>query len=314
MNKPTFTMLVGIPGSGKSHWAETHRDELNAVIHSSDAIREELGDINDQSKNDEVFDILHWRVKSDLIAGDNVIYDATNLKRKNRVHMLQHELKDIPCNKICVLFCTPYEFCVANNFARERKVPVHVLVRMYKNFEVPCLQEGWDDIQLVWWNYRYIPGFEYDFVKDLMDWKWISHDNPNHTYSIGDHMISAFCNMSKYMKEYNMDDKRLLIAAAMHDCGKPETKAFINSKEEPCETAHFYQHHTIGSYLSLFYLREMGFSDEDILYTSLLINLHMQPFLSYDKSEKSREKDRRLFGDETLKYVDILHLCDINAH
>lgn len=47
MNKPTFTMMVGLPGSGKSTYAKELADRTNAKLCSSDAIREELtGDIN----------------------------------------------------------------------------------------------------------------------------------------------------------------------------------------------------------------------------------------------------------------------------
>ena len=43
-----FYMMVGLPGSGKSWYAGNKL--LNAVVHSSDAIREEiLGDVTDQS-------------------------------------------------------------------------------------------------------------------------------------------------------------------------------------------------------------------------------------------------------------------------
>ena len=40
------------------------------------------------------------------------------------------------------------------NAERERQVPTNVLYKMIKNFEVPCYQEGWDDIQIVWFDYK----------------------------------------------------------------------------------------------------------------------------------------------------------------
>lgn len=313
MNKPTLTFLCGLVASGKSTWAKTHKDELNAVIHSSDNLRIELcNDINDQSKNTEVFEILHKRVKDDLCDGKNVIYDACSLSRKRRIAFL-NELKNIPCEKVCVLFATPYEQCVANNAERERKVPTEVLVRMYKQFETPWYTEGFDDIQIVYWDYTGMSRFEYDIYKDLLEWRMISHDNINHVNSIGDHMIKAY---NHYICNYDEIDDRLRWAVLMHDCGKLFVKSFVNSKKEPCSEAHYYEHHNVSSYKALFYLKEMctAWTDKDILYTSLLINMHMRPLLAYKDSEKAREKDRTLFGDDFMQLLDILHICDKAAH
>ena len=54
-----------------------------------------LNDINDQSKNTEVFEILHRRIKDDLREGKNVVYDATNLNRRRRTHFIHNELKGL---------------------------------------------------------------------------------------------------------------------------------------------------------------------------------------------------------------------------
>ena len=64
---PTFYMMMGISGSGKSSIADhiVRRENSETVIHASDDIRAELGDVNDQTKNDLVFKILHSRVKQD---------------------------------------------------------------------------------------------------------------------------------------------------------------------------------------------------------------------------------------------------------
>jgi predicted kinase len=307
----TIYVTCGIPGSGKSHWAETHKDELNAVIHSSDYIRAELsGDMNDQSKNDLVFKLLHQRIKDDLREGKNVIYDATNLKRKLRRAFLQ-ELQNISCEKICVLFATPFELALARNFARDRQVPEEVLCRMYKSFETPWYSESWDDIQIVWADYKGMVGFEYNINADMEKWKKISHDNPHHRLNISDHMDAAY---KYYIKNYNIHSPHLDWAVYMHDIGKPWTKSFIDCDGNRCETAHFFEHQNVGAYLALFYLRDIGVPDEDILYISLLINLHMRPFLAYKHSDKAEAKDRRLFGDKIVDEVLILHECDKAAH
>ena len=306
--------MCGLPGSGKSTWLEDHKKELNFTIHSSDSIRAELSDESDQSQNDLVFTILHNRIKEDLLNGKNVSYDATNLSRKRRINFINNELRDIPCEKICVLFATPIGICKRNNLKRERKVPEEVIDRMVKNFEVPAYCESWDDIQIVWWDWKK-DGIEFNFNEDVELWRSISHDSKHHSLSIGDHMIKAW----KYMCE-NTDDFNLQIAAFLHDCGKIITKAFINSKGELSESAHYYEHHNTSSYISLFYLKDMfndelmKFNNDKILYISLLINMHMRPFLAYRNSEKARERDRKLFGDDFMKDLDVLHECDLAAH
>ena len=62
--------LIGLPSGGKSSYCESYK-VLNpdAVIVSSDAIREEVfGDVNDQSHNQEVFNIVEKRCREALKA------------------------------------------------------------------------------------------------------------------------------------------------------------------------------------------------------------------------------------------------------
>lgn len=314
---PKFIMLCGIPGSGKSTYCNDYKDNKDYVIVSSDSIREELGDVNDQSRNTEVFQIVHDRTKNALKNGYNVIQDCTSLSRKRRINFISNELRDIPCEKICVLFATPIEICKVNNANRVRKVPEEVIDRMIKNFEVPCVQEGWNKIQIVWWDWQ-SEGMKFDFHEDVEKWRSISHDNPHHSLSIGDHMIKAWEYSWKNSDNYS-DSLLLDLSAYMHDCGKIRTKAFINSKGELCDSAHYYEHHNVSAYESLFYLKDLftedvKLNDEEILYVSLLINMHMRPFLAYKDSDKSRERDRRLFGDVFIKDLEFLHECDLAAH
>ena len=67
--------------------------------------------------------------------------------------------------------------------------------------------------------------------------------------------------------------------------------------------------------LSLFYLRELcsNWADKDILYTSLLINLHMRPYV-WEQSEKARQNDLKLFGTDIVNNIYILNKCDRFAH
>lgn len=308
-------MLCGLPGSGKSTWVENNKEKLNAVVHSSDAIREELlNDINDQSQNDLVFNTLHKRVKEDLLNGKNVIYDATNLNRRKRISFLR-EIRDIPCEKVCMLFATPFECCKKNNSNRERKVPEHVLEKMIRSYETPCKQEGWDDIHIVWFDYDEY-GLKFDYDIDLEMWRKVSQNNPHHTLSIGDHMIAALNHYKDMCHKDNIEEDILLsVAILMHDCGKMHVKSFVDKDGNISDRARYYEHHNVGAYHGLFYLKEiLDFTDDEILHISLLINCHMRHFMAYKDSEKARERDRKLFGDDFMMSLDVLHECDLAAH
>ena len=57
LNRPIFTMLVGIPGSGKSTFAKTMITKYAKHI-TSDCIRKELwGDESSQQDNNKVFSV-----------------------------------------------------------------------------------------------------------------------------------------------------------------------------------------------------------------------------------------------------------------
>ena len=107
MNK--YICMVGIPASGKSLYAQNIAEQENAVVHSSDVLRKEMfGDECVNDKNNVLFTELHKRIKSDLKAGRNVIYDACNISYKRRKAFIK-ELKGIECEKICCLVATPYK-------------------------------------------------------------------------------------------------------------------------------------------------------------------------------------------------------------
>lgn len=302
-----FIMLCGLPGSGKSTYAERLAAEEGFIIHASDKIREELGDINDQSKNEEVFRILHTRIKTDLINGKNVCYDATNLNRKRRIAFLK-ELKNIECRKICVLVATPWEICLSQNFTRDRQVPEEVMSRMYKSFQMPSICEGFNKVIVHYekdeWKEYY--GSIYKYVCNLVNF---NQHNSHHTLTLGKHMIEA----GKYLhktKGYRISFY-VIYAAFSHDIGKPDVKSFVNSNGEVTSEAHYYSHHNVGAYKSLFF-RYPIFSKKD--YVALLIEHHMRPLMEWKQNEKVKEKDRKLFGDQFINDIMLLHEADVFAH
>jgi len=163
MNKPTLCVMVGLAGSGKSWLAECRATSAVGqgkieTIESSDAWREKLyGDINDQTHNSEVFQAMQMSTFDKLKRGEDVIYDATNIKIKDRRKIL-NIVKDIDCHKLCVIVATPIEQCIIQDAERERSVGERVIRRQLHNFQIPFYEEGWDEIMLL--KNKYIETYE----------------------------------------------------------------------------------------------------------------------------------------------------------
>lgn len=296
MNK--LIMMVGLPASGKSRQAKLIKEALNGetVIHASDELRKELfGDTNDNTQNDKLFQELHKRIKEDLKSGKNVVYDATNINYKRRMAFLQ-EIKNIPCEKIAVVMATTYEDCLTQNQTRERQVPEHVIKRMYKNFYIPQYYEGWDDIKINWcknYNLNHFDRLEY--------LSGINQNNSHHTLTIGEH-----CDRCAENILYETDNVNLYYAGLLHDFGKAFTKEYKNSKGEPTDEAHYYQHHLVSAYESMFYLQNKY--DIEILSIAKLITWHMQPF--FMKEQKNIDKFIKMVGQDFYDNLMILHEAD----
>lgn len=295
-------MLCGIPGSGKSYFAKCLSHQTNAKIHSSDDLRQEiLGNINYQDKNQDIFNILHSRIKADLIAGKSVIYDDTNINKKRRIAFLQ-ELSKIRCCKKCIVIATPYGVCLKNNSLRDRKVPEEVIRKMYMNWQPPHYSEGWEYIRY----YHPFPDekIEIDFNKMMT----YDQKNSHHEMSLGAHMACT----AMYLMTKSETDANLLLAGMLHDIGKPFTQTFVNSKGETTNEAHYYQHHCVGAYDLMCIDKKI--SDDGIVDISNLIYYHMHPYISWAQSEKVKEKDRKLLGDEMFNRIMLLHEADQASH
>lgn len=311
-----FIMLVGLPGSGKSTYAESLKAK-GYHIHSSDAIREELtGDVNTQDKNTEVFSMLHSRIKDDLKSGISCVYDATNMSMKRRVAFLK-ELKKINCIKECVLFLIPIEECKKRNVQRKRKVPDEVIDKMVGQFDVPMEYEGWDEISI-----ETDKTISYDYP--IGDTIGFDQENSHHSLTLYDHMKKSSTYIeNNYIRTTNplhhydiMRYSRIARAAYNHDIGKLITKTFINSKGEVTKDAHYYGHDRAGAYLYLLgrVCDDYLYLENDDWYIASLINWHMRPYLGWKQSERAKERDKKLIGEKMYEDIMILHEADLAAH
>ena len=276
---------------------------------SSDNIREVVfGDVNDQTHNPEVFDIMFKRTIEALVNGFNVYYNATNLATKWRANLIRQVRghKGLENIKItCALFVVPYEECLERNRSRSRVVPEHVIKRMYMSFQPPSEAEGFDDIYII--GSKHNSAF-LDRLHGICD--VTSHDNPHHSLTIGEHMGAALSyfikNEENYMnKIYNYSAVKE--AALMHDIGKLFCKTFTNSRGEITSVAHYYNHEYVGAYLYLCYGRgDTSFK----LYVANLIANHMAFF----GGEKRVAKIKKKYGEKFYNDLCILHECDVAAH
>lgn len=298
-----FFMCIGLPASGKSGHAKKLAAEYDAEIFSSDELRTEMfGDVNHQEDNNALFKELHKRIRECLTSGKNAIMDSTNINYKRRMEFLK-SLNKIPCEKIAVLMATPYEVCLKRNAQRERKVPEHVIKRMYMNWNVPYWYEGWDDIQIVYSDGADgIYGGVADWVESVMDY---DQHNSHHTLTLGEHCLKAF----EYLDKQAVPFWEIKTAALLHDEGKTKSATYINSKGETTDECHYYQHQCCGSYDSLFF-RDI----DNHLYVAILIFWHMRPYLAWEQSEKAMQKDRRLLGENLFNDICLLHKADVYAH
>lgn len=144
-------MLIGIPASGKTTYAENYKNQFpDTVILSSDSIREELyGDPNIQGSPNKIFGIMKERMASCLKNGNTVIYDATNVKVRDRESALR-KASDMGVCSEAVYFCTSLKIALKRNEDRDRKVPEHVIRRMYFGLEPPKIQEGFKEIKYIY--------------------------------------------------------------------------------------------------------------------------------------------------------------------
>lgn len=293
MKKPTLILLVGIPGSGKTSYAEEYIKKHRNTVHlSSDAIRKELyGNENIQGNPEEVFALLQKRTIECLKNGKDVVYDATNVTRKNRASIINICPKYVKIE--CYIIWASIEECIKRDAKRERTVGKEVIDKMLKRFQAPFYDEGINEIVIIkpdGWDWE-----AENYTQECYQNMKTPHNNPHHTLNVLDHCWEAY----QYLWDKNITDDELLNATLAHDIGKPYVKAFVDSKGNPCNVAHYYQHQCVGAYMSY------GFG-ATTPYSAWLVSTHMDPFLNtkyYDKLPPFLKKD-----------VDLLHEADLNAH
>lgn len=286
MEMPRLIILVAPPGAGKTTYAEKLVSKNDYMVRlSSDSIREMLyGDESIQGDPSEVFSVMNKKAVEHLHNGKTVIYDATNMSRKDRAEIIHVCPKYVKTE--AHIIWQPIEVLIERDSLRERSVGKEVIDRMLKRFQAPYYDEGFDVVLIVREGIR---NAKYKIKLDT-DMK-IPHDNPHHTLNIYEHCLEA-------MLGVRGSDHELMMAARYHDIGKPYVKAFVDSNGNPCEHAHYYQHQCVGAWMSY------GITNDPK--TAWLISTHMEPFLG--------TKYYRNLPPFLKKDIDLLHEADKEAH
>lgn len=299
-----FVMMMGLPGVGKSTYVKNNFSGYEIV--SSDIVREELGITeHDAVNNIKVFDEVHNRIKNALKNGKNVVMDATNLSRKNRVHALT--LAKIAGRRqylrsTLILVLDTVENCVLRDSHRTKPVGEDVIDRMFKSFESPAYYEGWNEIKVIFEPRPEVEAFYKDADMDHFD-----QHNSHHKFTLGEHMAKT----ATYVMGKTFEDVNLTTAASFHDIGKVKTQSFINKKGEATEDAHYYSHMNVGAYdLMMILLTQNIWSQRDVLDICDLVCMHMYPIIVWPASPKKLKEYIQMAGREQTARVLLLSEAD----
>ena len=160
VTSPTFMMLIGGPGSGKSTWIKKFvSGKKNWVILSTDEVFEEWGkkeglnysEAFNKFKFKDVNAEFNKRLRKAFEEKKNVVWDQTNMTPKSRRGKLNNVPKDY--KKVAVAFEVDDKEVDKRLVAREansgKSIPSHVVASMRKSYNPPTKQEGFDEIKII---------------------------------------------------------------------------------------------------------------------------------------------------------------------
>ena len=163
MSKPICTVMVGLPGLGKStflNFVESPEFGDTVFVYSTDAYIEDQAKALDKTYNDvfsNYIDKATTRMNAHLDVaikmGVDVYWDQTNLgvgKRRKIINRMKQAGYRVRC--ICIIppeeghfsDLKTWKYRLANRPGKT--IPDEVISNMYKSFVVPTIEEGFDMI------------------------------------------------------------------------------------------------------------------------------------------------------------------------
>lgn len=286
-DKPQLITVMGLPGSGVLSILKQIKipgvDTQNVL---------KVKNVNAETKK---------IMKESLQNGQSVVVDIAKLNKKQRIAFLS-EFKNINCYKTCVCIMSPYASCL------QRAIPEFVK-ECFCHWAPPHYTEGYDSVVLRYHDPDDIMK-SYTLDNFFAMAKTFDQGNDHHELSLGDHCMQA----ANYIATKTTHDEQLLVAALLHDNGKIDTQTNLNAKGLEDGQLHYYQHHCAGAYNSMFYTKNMGMSNKEILDVANTIYFHMHTRISWSQSSKAMNRDHRHLSEKVLNYIAILNEADVAAH
>lgn len=151
--QPTLYVLVGLPASGKSTWAQQQKFTNCVYINTDKHVQNyanEVGKTYSEVFTDympQAIELMMNEVHEAVDAGKDIIWDQTSTTRASRVRKFTHTQQ---YKKVAVIFRTPepVEHKRRLNSRPGKVIPLDVLATMSEQWEEPTIQEGFDEI----WN------------------------------------------------------------------------------------------------------------------------------------------------------------------
>ncbi len=145
MNKPQIILLCAIPGSGKTTFREQFiKNNPSYIVLCADVMRGVIGQSeSDQEVNYPVFQTLNRMEEYFCKLGVSMVIDETHYKKKYRRFSIELA-KKYHYEVIAVTFDTDLATCLVRNEGRDRKVPLHIIHKMFDQYEAPTIEEGFN--------------------------------------------------------------------------------------------------------------------------------------------------------------------------
>ena len=143
-------MMCGIPGAGKTTWAQNHISSEDIYI-SRDEIRFKMLNESENyfAHEDEVVKEFFNRINETLEKGYNVFADATHITKGSRKKFMSQ----VQGYENLGIVYMDIPLCIALERNEERRqrayVPRGVIRRMWNQLDIPSYEEGFDKIYRV---------------------------------------------------------------------------------------------------------------------------------------------------------------------